>query len=390
MGHNPHMAIFALLLGLSLVQRGEQKPAEIPVRPELFRPSVRGVTLSEITFRARVESSQPGSEGYVLFPVPSDYSGQRVVSMRVQADPPAALKSWRWEPRPDRLNYLVRTDIAPTAGPVEIKISLRVLAPNEGVIRTQHKDFADWMEQSALVQSKDPEILALAKTLQEPSQNRTSFAGRVAKWVAANKVRQDQMPGVSDAKSALAGGGDSLGRANLCAAVLRSVGIPARTIAMVPTWAERIEGENWLTEYWSEEGDWDMVDPNVGLKEPARDSIIVLAISSIADENRHPNDSHSFRPDAPKLTTPEVSPNLKWSEPKTARRLTSIRVVYGFPGPGGPRLLLAGYHLYQRVTEAAAHGRSVWVDDNAVKNAIKKGATSLALLFERHTQQMNQ
>jgi len=376
------MVALALAIGLGLILAGEETPADKPVRPEFFRPPTKRPILSEISTRVHVAATADGQTGVVTLPVPSDYSGQTVVAFRVQTEPPSALKSWKWITRPDGLNPVVKATVA--AGPKGIAVGYTALTilPGEGVVRTQSKNFSPWLGSSARVQSTDPEIATLAKKLHVGADSRSAFVGRVVKWVATNKLRQNLSPGISNSKSALNSGGDSLGRANLCAAILRAGGIAARTLATIPTWAERMDAEWWIVEYWSDDGNWQMIDPTVGIQHPSRNSAVVLSISSVADENESLARASALRPDAPVLTTPEISARLTWSTPASEEPTTTIRVIKVFPNRSGGRLLMTAFRRNKKVVQSAQNGQSEWIDEGILQKVIAKGPINLALYLD--------
>jgi transglutaminase-like putative cysteine protease len=91
-----------------------------------------------------------------------------------------------------------------------------------------------------------------------------------------------------DAVTALTcqGGGSCTNRANLAAALLRVRGIPARTIAHLPTWSL---GEalftHWLVEYWHPKAGWTSIESTWGEFQPPPYTTMVVAISSSHDED---------------------------------------------------------------------------------------------------------
>jgi hypothetical protein len=376
------MLTLAVALGLVLGQAGEQAPKERPTRPEFYLPPTHRPTLSEISMTVHVSAAGQSRPGVVTLPVPSDYSGQAVISFKVDSDPPSALRSWALQKRPDGLNWVVKATLEPRTEAITVGYVARMLVPGEGVVRTQHKNFNAWLAPSARVQSNDPAIVSLAKKLQAGTSSPTQLVGQVVRWVAANKLRQNTMPGQSDAKSALIAGGDSLGRANLCAAILRADHIATRTVAAIPSWAEKMDAETWVVEYWTEDGNWQLADPTVGIQFPARNSTIVLAISSVADENESTVRPSALRPDASVLSTPEISPHLSWAPAKPGELATTIHVIRAFPPQSGARLMTAAHRRSLKVSESALLGKPEWFDDNDLNRVIAKGPINLALYLD--------
>jgi len=373
------MVAAALAVALGFTQYGPRLPIEKPVRPEFYLPPSRRPTLSEISMRVVVLRSEASSSNTVTFPVPSDYSGQTVIGFKVTCSPPTALKSWSRVTRPDGLNSVVNIALYPGAGSATVGYQAQCVTPPEGVVRLQRKNYRDWLASSIRVQSTDPEIAALSKRLQIGTKSRDEIVGRVVKWVAGNKMRQDLTPGRSDAKTALFSGGDSLGRANLCAAILRAGLVPASVVAAIPAWAERMEAESWIVECWTDDGNWQMVDPTVGIQSVARNSEIVLAISSVTDENQDISDQSTARADAPKLSIPEVSSNLSISRGSFA---TTLHVIRSFPPQSGPRLMIAAHRRTEKVFQSAGNGQDSWIEDAILQRVLKRGPINLALYLD--------
>lgn len=339
------MVVLAALLSIGFVQTSELAPYETPVRPEFFRPPTYGPSLSEISMRVRL-----GSTGLVELPVPNEFSGQTVVSFRVKTEPPAALQSWHLDKSANGLNTLLWATVASPGNEVVLTYEARIILPGFEVTRTQDKDYKPWLPASATVQSTDPAIISLSKSLQDPNQSRADYVNRVVKWVASNKVRQNLTPEAVDAKSAITSGGESLARANLCTALLRAAKIPARTVSHIPIWAGKSDAKFWHTEYWSDDNDWQMVDPTVGISHPVRNSMIELAIADGSDTS--------------------------------LKAETAIHLLRTYPRSTGARLMMGAYHRSKQVFDSAAKGKSEWYDDALFKSVVAKGPINLALFLD--------
>ncbi len=371
------MVSWAVLLCLFGGQFNEHLPVEVPVLPQYYRPTTQGPSVSEITVRVRVASKSPGQEGVVELPVPSQFSGQTIVSFRVQSEPANAMKFWQMRRREEGENTYLRVNLEPFNGETVVSYSARVIVPGFEVNRTQKKDFDSFLGPTPLVQSDDPKIIALATQLKQGNPSRTDLVGRALKWVAKNRTGDVHGTGKCDALSALRSGGDSLGRANLCTAILRASGIPARTVAYIPTWAENMDAEWWLTQHESEDGNWDNVDPTVGIQFPARNALIVLAITSRADEN--PTGAYgALRPGAPTMSTPDLSPGFKWVHQRGDPPAITTHLIQTFSWQSGARLMGGAFRRCQKVVAAAEEGKSMWLDDAQFKEALSKGSANLA------------
>jgi hypothetical protein len=350
------MVAATLAFALGLLQFGVKRPTEKPVRPEFYLPPSPRPTLSEITMSVEVDSSKQPNSGAIAFPVPNDYSGQAVIGLRVTCTPPSAMRLWRLDTSPDGLNKILRITLDPTAPSARVGYEAEIVTPEEGVVRLQRKNYSSWLGPSNSVQADDPEIGDLAKKLKGEAPSQDEFVNKVVTWVASNKLRQELSPGISDARTSLKLGGSAQGRANLCAAILRAGSIPVSVVMTIPIWAERMDAVSWIDEYWTEDGNWKMVDPLVGIHEVARNSEIVLSILSVADENAE-------------ATGPI---------PKAG-----IRVIKSFPPQSGARLMVAAHRRALRVFSAAAKGQDAWIEEATLQSQLKTGPVTLALYMDR-------
>lgn len=381
------MLLAALFFGLRLTQLDEFAPPETPVRPELFQKPTYGPKLSEVDMTVRVRGKPGGSTATVSLPVPNDYTGQAVIGFQVTVDPPAALQNWHWAPTKDGLNDVVQVSLAASDGAIAVGYRAIVATPGFGVVRTQKKDFYRWLAPTALIDSGDPDIVAVAKKLQTGNPSRSGFAKRVVKWVAANHLRAGPEKPVGEpvtAKAALAAGGDSRGRSDLCAALLRAGGIAARTMAVAPFWIEGAGCENWLVEYASDDNCWEMLEPTIGLQFPVRNTQIVLWVLQAYLEG---GPAGSVGPtngpvltDAPYL--PGISPGLQWASEAPKTPTTVIRVMRTFPMQSGARLMIAAQRRHTRVVDAAKSGTASWIDERLLTRILAKGPINLALFLD--------
>jgi len=380
------MLSIAVLALFGLVQKLDQKPKEEPVFPQFYKPVTHGPTLSEFTLRAPVMVKTPGATGTVTFPAPSNYSGQVVISLEVKSDPPSVLKSWKWKERPDHLNSLIEARVAPIGKGSWITYTAKVLVPSEPVVRTMLKQHDPWLKSTACVQSSDPEIAALAKQLANGVTDRDEYAYKVTMWVAKNQGLKGEAFNALDAKRGLKCGGSCTNRANLCAAILRANGIPARTVAHMPTWASESGKfyQHWLTEYWSEDGYWAMVEPTIGIKHPARNTVIVLAISSPDDENKAFDAQHLrlSMPGSPYLSLAELSPELYAADLSDDDAINEIHLLKSFPFQSEPRVMTAAYRRSLKVIDAAKQGNNLILDNATVFRTIAKSPSDFALFLD--------
>ena len=340
------MLIHAALLCLTLAQSSNKEPVEIPVVAKYFLPPNRKPILALVQYRVKVS----GSGREVSVPFPSNYSGQSVVSIKVQTDPPDHLNSWRLAPRSEGLNCMIVAQVKQMPGDFWLSYTARVAVPGEEVIRTQRKNFKDWLPSSEEVRpSADCRLLARQFNSDKPS--RAEFVSRAVKRVAITPF-VGSYRGQSFERS-LEGRRMFKYRACLCAEVLRANGIPARTLSYFPTWGERLDALAWAVEYENEDHAWEMVEPTIGIVHPARNSAVVVDIPSVAEEES------------------------AWNLPET-----SIKVIRSFPFQSGPRLMTAAHRYSVELVKKATEGKETWIDDALLEKILKKGPINLALYLD--------
>lgn len=380
------MLCASAILGLILGQTPNPHPKiERPVWPQYYVRPTHGVSVSSLDITVRVS----GRAGTIIVPVPSRYEGQTPISLSVQADPPTSVKHWCWKDRSDGLNSVIEAQVTPDDKPTTLVVHATVLCPIDTVLRLQPRLNKPWLGPSPCVQADDAEILALAQMTRREGQGggghevvAENTVPIVVRSVAQNLPRDDSS-GPADAKHALTSGGSSLSHANLCAAILRAKGVPARTVCTLMTWAPAIYAPYWLVEYWSnEERSWQFLDPTIGLSEPLRNSIVVLAIASPEDEAKSfsPNRLPGVQPGTPYLSVPEISGDLRGgpmevftSTPSRPARAFQLGLHYyrTFSFSAGARILTAGYRRWARVLEAARQGHQIPLSESEVEKAVK-------------------
>lgn len=357
------MILAAAVLFSRIRQAPPLPPLEHPVLPQLYRSPSMGPALAEVRFGLRVKARPAGSPGEVTLPVPGDYTGQAVFNFRVQCDPPEALLGWVWEPRADGLNAVVRVSVAPPADGAFVSWSARALVPGEAVVRTQKRDFGPWRASVPVSPNLRRAVARGLAELRASVKDPSELPGGAAMWVARYRGGWSLGTGRGVSPS---DGSDSLNRALTCAAILRAMHVPARVVSYVPILLGADARPLWLTEYRSTEGGWEMVDPAVGLREPVRNSMLVLRIPALAEE-------------AGLLSAPlgiSASPSLEVTDsgPALSDRLYQ---VYGWSALS--RLMPVIRTRSHTTVALARQGKADWIDDAAFQAAFDKGPVNLAL-----------
>src|SRR5207249_3215793 len=93
-----------------------------------------------------------------------------------------------------------------------------------------------WLRSAGCVQADDADVKAKAEELAQGTDDIGEYARRVIHFTTRNPLRMRLLKSL-DARDALKSGSSCTGRANLAAALLRARGVPARTVAHLPTWS---------------------------------------------------------------------------------------------------------------------------------------------------------
>jgi hypothetical protein len=138
---------------------------------------------------------------------------------------------------------------------------------------------------TACVQSSAGPVKALADKLWPANGKPDAYAANIQEFIRG--MKQQKLPRSMDALGILESGGNWIctANANLAAALLRAKNIPARSLAVVPPTAQRLEMHR-IVEYF-DQGQWRPFDPSSLHKDiPLKPwQTIIMAWTTIADED---------------------------------------------------------------------------------------------------------
>jgi len=266
--------------------------------------------------------------GVLTFPVPGTYRDQVPLTFDLKVEPPRALQSYRWVRRPDGRNWLCEVTVAPTEQGALVRWEALVLVgrgkdvPLPEAARAEAPgEAAPWTRSTACVQSDDAAIRDEAQELAKGTDGVEAYARRVIEFTAHHKGKEGVPFDALDARKGLDCGGSCTSRANLAAALLRARGIPARTVAHLPTWSGPLY-EHWLVEYWHPGAGWVWLESSLGRFRPLPCTVVVLNVANPEDEDRafDPLQTRQVMPGAPHLSVHVGSETLH-SAPRLAQRL---------------------------------------------------------------------
>ncbi len=268
-------------LGLAaLAQQHAALAARLEAAPRLELPDGglcggRGAATVKLTGRAVVT---------LQLPLPQRTAGQVPLVLGVVATPAAALRSLA----------LRATDLGTAlVATVQDKVGTEVtIAWNAVVLLAERPEpasaeaAAPFRAATECAQADDAAIAALAARLAPGDAAPTALAQALQRWLP--QLARRKRPATMDALALLASGNHGICtmNANLGVALLRQRGVPARSLAVLPTNGQRLEMHRIVE--WFADGRWHRFDPSlVHADVPMRASqSLVVAITSIGDEER--------------------------------------------------------------------------------------------------------
>jgi len=232
---------------------------------------------------ARVKILNEGTHE-ILIPMPQLVDSQIPVCYSITTTPGEAATKYSLRIREDS-NAVVSLQLNGSPGQ-EIRIdwvsiiliSPRVVVPNQ--VSTEQ-----YIRPTACVQSGDTQITKLAQKLWPDNGRIDAYAANIQEFI--RDMKQNKQPRSMDASGILESGGNWIctANANLGAALLRVKKIPARSIAVIPPTAQRLEMHRIVAYFDS--GKWVKFDPSSLQKDiPMKTwQNIIMAKTTITDEN---------------------------------------------------------------------------------------------------------
>lgn len=250
--------------------------------------------------------------GVVTFAVPGTYRDQVPLSFEVKAEPAKAMTGYKLRPREDGLNWVCEV-MVDTDGPVTVWWEAAVLVTDRKPAALPEATAPEvlpaaerWVRPTGCVQSDDPGVTGRADELARGTPDIGEYARKVTEWVAKNRGTGRPFTTL-DAAAAVGCGGSCTSRANLSAALLRARGIPARTVAHLPTWAGPLY-VHWLTEYWHPGHGWVTIEPSRNQNQPSPTTYAVINVATPDDEDHavFPSLRSGVMAGAPRLSSRDI------------------------------------------------------------------------------------
>lgn len=265
-------------------------PAGAVSRMVVIPPPLSGPGLVRAEAAEVFRPAEPGAAGTVTFPVPGVDRDQVPLALRLEVQPAEALTASRWVRRADGRNWLLEVDVAPPGDRVLVRWEALVFVGGRppaalppAAAPAAPEEAAAWLRSTGCVQSDDPGVRAKAEELARGTTDVGEYARRVARFTTLNPYRGELLRAL-DARDALRSGSSCTGRAQLAAALLRARGIPARTVAHLPTWCGPLFC-HWLVEYWHPGAGWVRMEPTLDQPQPPAWTTVVVNVAGPADED---------------------------------------------------------------------------------------------------------
>jgi transglutaminase-like putative cysteine protease len=246
-----------------------------------------------------------------------------------------------------------------------------------------------WLRSTACVQCDDEALQAQGRRLARDVEDVAGYVQAVLQFTSTHRGEPGAPFTSLDASAALRCGGSCTSRANLAAALLRAQGIPARTSAHLPTWADRLY-EHWHVEYWHPGHGWVWIEPTLGKLLPEPCTMVVLNVANPEDEDQafHPIITHSnVMPGVARFAVHEISLDLTpWRGPRgTANRAAGVLALEADPAEVAA-LFAAARAAWKPLAAAGRAGVHLQERTNAVRTYLVEDeptAAELRILLER-------
>ena len=253
-----------------------------------------GIVQADLHGKFSVLAYEGENAAKLEFPLPRDYRGQVPIGFQLQVKPANVVASKRivvgktgdtivqlkFIPLKPKQQFeiewkgQVMVDVNEHFGRTDTPISFPATFPEE----TQ-----DWMKASAFIQSDDPRIKKAASNYKRDDVFKTIDAV-LAGMVSITSKARGQITECSSV-TALTKQGSCTSNANLCAALLRANGIPARILAGYPTWAHVPYQTHYIVEAYVPSVGWYPIESTMFAKGWVCANMPIVSIVSRANED---------------------------------------------------------------------------------------------------------
>lgn len=239
--------------------------------------------------------SGPSGKSVWLAPVPTVYQEQSPVYFAFRADNIDMIENYKLYYRKPE-NLVIEVTIKPLGAGQTVKWEWGVYAlvlskdyagcpPSSPILSPNDypAGASEWLRPSASVQSDHPEIMSKAGEVRNGTNDILQAAQNV--FVFMDGCRHGS-PGSCDALETLRKmGGSCTNHAQLSAALLRAMGIPARVLANYPTWYRGSLATHYNVEFLVPDFDWYWMDTIASIKPLQPYQQIVVSPVNIEDED---------------------------------------------------------------------------------------------------------
>lgn len=330
-----------------------------------------GPVMIRVVMRAPLRTNKVGEEGTIRIPLPNRDESQIPIGFKLSCDKPGKLLGFKWS-RGDNGNLVCDARLVPGAKGSWLTWESLVLVHNGPDPADRGMD--TYLASTACVQSAAPRIKEIATNLAKSAPTDELYAKSVYAYVRNNRGLGKPFKQL-DALAALDCEGSCTNRANLSAALLRAHGLPARTVAHMPTWCDKLY-EHWLTEYWTGT-EWVALDPSLGRWKPDRRTRVEFGYASTADENRAFDKQHLrfVMPGAPYQSVCELSPTLYAADLTDSDAINWAEQVCLLPAASETATVARAAVAFEKLFKACSKGQMDVAAFNRSLSAAKKKNT---------------
>jgi hypothetical protein len=271
--------------------------------------------------RFQIIAEQDVETARIAFPIPLAFEDQVPIFFEIHSQPGDAVRKVVIKKR-DEYNWVVEVTFNSLRGDYTVNLEWvsYILIRDHDYSQMSDAEIPKkeelpeevccWLASTVSVQADHPEIQEKAKEIRGDSTNVIEIAQKTARFLKTIKLGEYY---TLDAVTALWEGGSCTSYANLAAALLRANGIPARVLAVIPTYASALQ-THYIVEFFVPEYGWvrfESTHRRIPWK-PYND--VVVAVVMPEDENRSFEQSRWFTQGVPYLSVLEKldNHNVHW------------------------------------------------------------------------------
>lgn len=242
-------------------------------------------------------SSTPSSAApKLLVALPLDYREQVPLTFEVSTRPAKRLRTARvYQHRPGA--WVAELAFLPFQGDQKVVVDWKSIVlvgarsfhgfpEHAPLLERWPTEAKPWLASTLCAQASDPRIVEVAAAVRDTTRDVIQIIERTLRWIAMLDTRDRPLCSVFDAVQALDHIGSCLSNANLAVALLRSNGIPARTLGGYPSWGDAPLQCHFAVEAFVPGYGWYPMDPTRSIAPLLPPDQVQVSIVPIEHEDR--------------------------------------------------------------------------------------------------------